>query len=617
MKNIILSITALFIYFAFAISANAQTIITSPLDSRPISIEYLSNLAKIAGDELISADKSSLDYFSAIDKNNYYGNSEKTRQDIYDLVSQNNNENTTVIINTSSYITKGLVGSRCGDHYLSYTQALDDLYKLTSENTKPTYYVNLSMPRTLPETRGNQIWPNNEKQLGLIYYYRIYNPDFSEAEAARLSRVTPSQFLLEWNYVQNKKSELGEDSLAPWEKDFLRDFNVNYRTKEPYVRYTAKYRAPFRTVTAIFYRLMKMQDAGLIDEIIISNDDFQLPDSITYLYNNTKADWIPVENGNPIKFSFARTYMTTGGYSVYKLLSFYKGSWNSYLATKGLNDNINFVFGLDEIPQLIYARDVSKRHNLNTSLIPISTANTETVAKFDVLSVNKLLSNDINFVKRGSHVTNKKFVLYLYDYGNTMNFLPEYAYDEMNKKYAQGNNIGLIEIYNSTVSVTGENLLFKQLYNNSLNAKNTELSLTNLSCYSAWNTNANAIGLGVAHAQVYGIMEEKNNDTEKFLQSHINMLSQHFLEDGIYTVKIKRQLSTEPFVPTGDDLVSSKKLYDLLEPDKLSEAFKNTTYTIKNTKYNIKDLTLSKCFFPWGRIFECYLDFDVKIEKAD
>ena len=86
----------------FALPVYADTIITAPIDGRPISDEYLGNLAQIGGDEFISVSKENLDFFSSYEPDNHLGKSDKVREELYSLVSKNNNDRTTVIINTSS-----------------------------------------------------------------------------------------------------------------------------------------------------------------------------------------------------------------------------------------------------------------------------------------------------------------------------------------------------------------------------------------------------------------------------------------------------------------------------------------------------------------------------------
>lgn len=619
-KNFIKIIAVILMTFAMKSYAFASTIITVPIDSRPISNEYLGNLARIAGDNLISSDKKNLDYFSAKEENNYFADSNKVREELEGLVKQNNNKDTTVIINTSSYITKGLVGSRCGINYVDYEEALNDLYRLISENTEPTYYINLSMPRTLPETRFNDIWRTdrtlNDSLKGLGYYYLKYNKDteLKDYIIKNLSIVNPSQFLLEWSYVENKKNEIGEENLSQWEKEFIEVFNSKYKSVEPYKSYLYYYKLPYQSVASIFGTLLKWQDKGLLDEIVISNDDYQLPNSVLYFYNNTEADWINTENGNPIKYSFARPYMTTNSNSIYKQLVNKRSPEEAENAMKGLGENVNFIFGTDEIPQLIYARDLSKRKNLTTDINTITSNTSNEIARFDVIGINELLKNDINFVNYSKNKTNKKFDLFMYDYNNISDSKVTSTLKNMNNSYNEKHNVGLIEIYSEKLLNTGENTLFKNLFENGYNHSENLLSIADLSSYSAWNTNANAIGLGVAHTQVYGIAEQSSkSNKENLMRAQINVLSQHILEDGIYTIQTKRQLSNEKFIPSESDIIKSEKLYNLISVDKMGKIFTNKKYYLDDELYNVNSWRLTDYNFPWGRTFECYLNIDADI----
>ena len=54
-----------FISLLFPLSVSAATVITSPVDSRPISTSYLENLVSINNDKLITIDNSYLDMFTA------------------------------------------------------------------------------------------------------------------------------------------------------------------------------------------------------------------------------------------------------------------------------------------------------------------------------------------------------------------------------------------------------------------------------------------------------------------------------------------------------------------------------------------------------------------------
>ena len=89
MKKFVFTI---FCSLVFATGVYANTIVTSPIDSRPISYDYLNNLSNIAGDNVVSVDKKNLDFFSTYEPDNRLGNSEKVREEMYELVEKNNNK---------------------------------------------------------------------------------------------------------------------------------------------------------------------------------------------------------------------------------------------------------------------------------------------------------------------------------------------------------------------------------------------------------------------------------------------------------------------------------------------------------------------------------------------
>ncbi len=588
--------------------AFAQTIITSPIDGRPISTDYLENLTHIADDTFLCVDKANLDFYSAIEQNNYKANSRNVRQEIREMVQANDSSDTTVILNTSSYFTNGLVSGRCGVNYKELQEGLDDLYALLTDHPMPTYYVNLVMPRTLPETRLNKIWRDNEKRYGLAFYYLKYHPDtpLKSDVYKNFRRVTPSQYLLEYGYVENKRAELGEQALTEWEAEFLKVFKQD-AVYEPYMSDIYRYKLPYRSVSEIFTKLIKWQDAGLIDEIVVSSDDFQLPDFILYLFRNAENE-ITADQGKPIKYSFARTYMSTGLLSLTRQLTLDRGEAVTQKALRGENDTVNFLFGVDEVPQLIYARDLAKRKNLSTdfSVHTNTTAKDKNnIAKFDVIGVNDLLQHDISFVSSAKTKTAKPMDFYLYNYNDTTQPKIDNTLSMMKQSWADGHAVSLVEIYSEAMLNTGDNALFKTLLSQQL--------VPSLASYSAWNTNANAIGLGVAHASVYGVATETTKDDAQFQTAQTKMLLQHLIEDGLYTIETKRALSNAHYIPPEHDIKNfsnDQTLYDALKPERVLDVFNQASEM---------EVSLKRYYFPWGRTFECYLDFDCtpKIEKTE
>lgn len=584
-------------------SVNADTIVNVPIDSRPISADYLSNLAEIGRDNYISVDKKNMDFFSSYEPDNHIGNSKEIRKELDSIVRENNNSHTTVIINTSTYITNGLVGSRCAVNYEDYKEALEDLYNLTSNNTNPRYYVNMPMPRSLPETRFNQIWVDNNKVDGLAWFYLKNNPNtenYSEIYK-NYAKVTPEQLLMEYGYVENKATELGGYRfLTQWEKDFINYFNFKYKNNDPYRKYVNDYKKTFENCADIFATLVKYREKGLIDEIVVSNDDLQLPNSITY-FNRMGADWIQKSEGSPIKYSFARTYSKISPSSIARTIKDKYGNSELNAANTGRGKFINIINGTDEVPQLIYARDYSKRKNISPKF-NLQTNNLNTnVADYDVKRAGEVTYSAISFASGGVGMyTEKPVDMYIYDYAKEGN--DDYIYSLINKSVEKNNYTALVELFGAG-SVNNGNYLFKKLLNADL--------LSRLSAYSAWNTNGNAIGLGIAQAQVFAVADNKSNSPVNTAEAQAKMLLQHFVEDGVYTCSAKRELSNKGYRPNVEDRTHSEMLYNMLDTDKYVNSLKNHTIRVKGNGYKIDELKINKTSFPWGRIFDILIESEV------
>ncbi|MGE4213941.1 MAG: DUF4127 family protein [Anaerotignaceae bacterium] len=615
-KNCTKIISALVASMAFSSTAMASTIITAPLDSRPISTKYLSNLTSLSSDSLIVAGEDDLDYFASDNSVNRFANSQKVRDHLLSLAKSNNNEDTTFIINTSSSLTGGLVGSRSGVNYTNIDDGLADLFNIMHRYSNPSYYVHLVMPRNLPETRGNEIWPDNTPVRGLGYYYLQNNPNCQLAQTIKehYSSVSPAQALMEWGYVEGKKTELGMDALAPWEQEYLEYFTQNYCSSEIYSNYTQKYILPFKATAEIFKSLIRWQKNGTVDEIIIGNDDSQLPSSVSYLYSNTdSSSWIPLEDGSPIKYSFARTYLKGSADSIYYYIDKAYGYGEKDLSLKGNSQKVNFLFGLDEIPQMIYARDLAKRQKLSANIDIVNYVNSLSVESYDVLNPNQLVKNGLNYLNAGQKKTEEKTDMYVFDYIGDVEEKTQSAVTKMTQSLKDGKSVGLIELYTYDIINTGTNQLFKRLMDN--NPKGEEISITQLSTFSAWNTNANAIGLGLAHAQVYSLAKESNPSGKAFVQAQIKMLGQHILEDGVYFGQVRNQLTREGYNPLNHTETNNKRLYTALSANLIMEKFMETKYDVNGKNYVVNECTLAQWGFPWNRLFDCYIDVEAKASK--
>ncbi len=639
-KNRVLFILLLLV---FGVQVNYQaseiepaTIITVPLDSRPVSVEYLQDLIYLGEDEFISSDKSNLDLFTEGTLGiNKFASSKSIRTNLKNMVSSHNKENATVIINTSSYITGGLVGSRCYNNYQGYRDALNDLRELTTAYKAPYYYVNATMPRTLPIDRNNKFWPNDTSVKGLAYFYlqdneEAENKTFIENQFAI---ETPMQLLMEWSYVQSKAKEHGFDNLTKWESDFLEYFNNTYISDQEYARYAYEYEMVYKNATEIIKSLMSMNKQGYIDELVISVDDFQLPRFIAYI-NKTSSDtsWIHHENGNPIKYSFARYYLEIDSNSVYSYHQSLGTKENFNKSLHALASDINYLYGTDEVPQVIYARDLVRRTKLTTFFMPINyeynlypALSRNNIGPYDSITTQELFDNTMNFVSRtydkNIRRTKRPFKLYVNQYlqgkvnlnkSNTDKLIKNMFYD-----YDHGSNIGLIELYSFEMLDHENNELFQSLSNRAYLASLglQEHSVMQLGCYSSWNTVSNAVGLGVAHAQVFGIMEELTTNEKQIAIRHSKILARHLLEDGVYAVKLKSKFSNTKYDVSSNSsmLVENTLLKELNDSNVLSN-FLNTDIRVGNESVRIKNYNLAKAGFPWLRAYECYIDIALEAQ---
>ncbi|MCC8014976.1 MAG: DUF4127 family protein [Eubacterium sp.] len=569
------------------------SVFTAPIDSRPVSTDYLERLSAVSGDSFVCVSDDSLDFFSGKTDLDHNGNSAAVREQIYKMAEENSSSDSTFIINMTSYLTGGLVGSRSGENYKDLNEAVESLEKLMTDFPEPNYYINISMPRTLPDTHFGEIWTDEKTYSGLGSFYLKANPDSGRAYeiASSYSRVTASQLLLEWSYVKNHKA-MGE--ISDWEEAFLKYFNKNFETKDPYKQYLSSYRAPYSAVSQVGAKLMKLYKQGLDFELIITEDDFQLPDFIIYLNDESLLS-------DELKYSYALNYMETYLYGEAKDTY---GVTELENALKGKGNHLNFIFGTDEAPQLIYARDLSKRTGLIPNLFLKNDATSSSVAKFDVKTSDELLSSAINFVSAGTRRTTEETDLFIFDYADAGSY--DLFINKMENAYNQGNSVALMELYTTAETTTGNNYLFKLLCDRS--RENYSFGFHSLCAYSAWNTTANAIGLGVAHAAVYSINKELNNSKD-FVKANLQMLITHGSEDGVYNCDIKRNLYG--YYPYWDEN-NKDKLASLFEEYTITDCFDNKTYETSDGELTVKTADVTDCYFPWLRTFECC--FDVALE---
>jgi hypothetical protein len=378
-------------------------------------------------------------------------------------------------------------------------------------------------------------------------------------------------------------------------------------SKDPYKTYLNNYIEPFNRSVDLMKGLMQLKADGLIDEIVISTDDLQLPNSVSYFYSKG-ADWVQKESGSAVKYSFARSFFNTGTTSVMKQIDAAEGKQERYRAMVGRGKDINVIYGTDEVPQLIYARDVARKKGMSANFNIIYNSVSKNVAAYDVSNVQKLANAACDFVQGYKNTTAGQTDLYIYSYGSGVSVKDTATRMKASKN--KGNDVALIELYDNKTLNSSNNELFKNL----VAGKN--MSISQLSAYSAWNTNGNAIGLGVAQAQVYAINNTVGKNPSTLAKAQTELLARHAIEDGVYTVQTKRLLSNAGYKPTSGEMTESAKLREVLNYKDVLEAFKGSEVTVSGKTYTVKNIELTSCGFPWARTFDCILDINAELKAA-
>ncbi|OOB77196.1 MAG: hypothetical protein ATN34_03315 [Epulopiscium sp. Nele67-Bin002] len=619
-----------FFLMAFYMPIFANTIITVPLDSRPISLEYLENLVTLGGDNFVCVEH--LDKYNSYEEPNYQpGDSEKIRQQLSELVNENNNKNTSVIINLTSAVYGGLIESRQCKDQATIDSAVENLEALMTYAPNPTYYLHMSMPRTLPDARAGDIWPDAQSLNGLGYYYL---QEFPNTEGIR-SAVPADEFLLEWGYVENKRLEMGDESLFSWENKFLQNFNTKYLASAAYKPYILNYQNLYAQASQLVKQMIDLVSTLRADELIISVDDYQLPVFVQALIQNNLAQPPVDEQGNIIKFSWARKYLESDQDSVYRYHASRLGEQSVQDAVEGMGDKVNYIFGTDEVPQMIYARDLAKRNEVTTSFLPVTTnhlgnSNINNTGYYDVLSTEELYIQRLNFVScknyDGSNhynivenIYSKPFQFYINKYMSSQseaNGLNDMISD-MFSSYNRGNNIGVIELYNDNVIMREDRILVNKLLSKSQldTIGLSDNNISQLATYSSWNTEGNAIGLGVAHAQVFGIvdmLELEYDEAVKRGKAQYEILLQHLIEDNLYTASVKSNIHIKDYEIFPKDMVNTKLLMQMPVLELLEQFMNhNSTISLAGHQLSYNDITIEALSFPWLRTFDLFVDINI------
>ena len=129
-----------------------------------------------------------------------------------------------------------------------------------------------------------------------------------------------------------------------------------------------------------------------------------------------------------------------------------------------------------------------------------------------------------------------------------------------------------------------------------------------MSVFCAWNTNANAIGIGLSMAQI-DVLADK---TEIHAQKSTENLIRHIIEDGIYFADVRQTLTKENYQPKEGENITSSLLIEKAGAKKIPPLFEGRIYD----GYKIENIEVTNMSFPWLRLFDCYVDVSSEAKEA-
>ena len=552
---------------------STHTIVNVPIDSRPISRSNFEYLVNASGFNYKEIDV-------GLDKNNKYyesGNYNKVIRKTKKMVSKTNNEDTTVIINTSSYLFGGLMNSRGINAYNNINQKISSLTSLLTEYSDVKYYVTFIIPRNIPEARVINVYNlyQNKPVSGLQCFYEMEN-GVSQKDCIK---TTFSMATMEWAYLKS----LQKHNTKAWNKipDYVKKFYDNFEKlytgnvalyKENGISAPELYENVFINADMYLNNLLSLKNNGYIDELIIGTDDFEIPD---YLTNGSDTSWVPKDSlGNIIKYGFA--------YDLYK-------------KTSEIENNDLYFFGADEINYLILAREVVriKEKKVNFDYDVLETM--YEIQKYDRNNSIDTIKNYINFINEYGEAKYKKTTL--------IKFI-----DSTNCY-----NKSFMESIKNEINDNSKNLFLLQVdsepfcKNVALSLNNNNKSIFEIPTISGWNTFGNALGIGLSRAVVYADLDEDLDDntiSSELKTRLINYIKTQLiavLEDSIYNSnKSVSNLNIEGNLVLNNNINS------------------NFTFNIGKYNYSINGVSF-KAFNPWNRYFEVHLtpnvdSIDISVE---
>ena len=568
------------------------TIINVPIDCRPAGTTEFGDLVEVAGYKYIEINRS-LDTYQGTDGSKYIKGTPSLEQSTLEQqVKENNNSNTTVIINLSTYFFGGIKAARDPANYTESTMQsnLQTLKNLISTYNKPTYYVSMSIPRTLPDLTIDGLSGGvsaNTKVAGLSG-----------------SNETFEQAFMDWQYLHYVAKYKGASWTPVKAKQWVTNFENTYKTQT--TAYLNVYDTVYKYINDSSIGLSKLaKDLGF--ELILNTESNALPDSIVdenidseYISNEVPKTfyWENDSTGKKVRYSGLKQCVDAG-------LKNYSG--------------LTVIHGVENVNDVILAREIARNSNARISYNYIEplTGNEWSTASgsalnfediYDEISETEILTERTNFINKDGGSGSLTIDLYVTNKAHTLSGGEE-------KKF--------IDTVTSTSSADATGILDLKNLGNSTEYYDTLISYDAIfknPVYVDLSAITNSTSKALATTAVYASLQKdfKNASTiNDELKSRLTKFSEiqlrNVLVDGVYYKKIKESgnytvnssdLKNRIIMSNGTTSSSSsnKNLINMMQ---------NTQMSIAGKSYKVNNISISNATNPLNRDYEVLLESNI------
>ena len=596
-----------------------KTIINVPIDSRPVSRINFGDLVGATEYEYIeiSDGLDNMGKNTDVEGKYAHGDHNKVWQELRKAIFSRDDENsdTIVLLNLSSYFFDGLIETRNWSAYDDMEGKISELETILSQYPNPKYYVIMPIPRIRPDFRTIE-YPDGTNQNTKIATPVGFEDTQNIIDTSENSNsISFEEAVMIWQYTRGLQN-CTDIEYSKMPKDLQTWCNTLYTE---YGEFLENYWSIFTKTYEYIQKINELQLQPNINfEYIICCDDYENPRKKNNIPTNEYMEKYLYDDQNKfIRYSGAEQILR----EIEKKNS----------DTDKQND-INAVLwsGLDEIDHVILARELIKNNNTKMEiefLDPVTKKELKDISEiwgyrggYERENIGDSLTNRYNYINELCAGNNQeKIKLYIaIESANPMS-------EEEAKKAKQNVYDALKESKGQfTVGIVSNEM--NKNYFNELCLGKEENGIFSFPSFTSWGTHDNSYGIAIANTTVHALLQKqiREEGMTKTLRERLKYYNKvklrNILEDAVYNNIIKPQVDyNEQAIK---DLLSSGlyKGYSLSKAIVYSNAdpasginllkeYENNNMQIGNVQYVLEKPTINATN-PWYRQYEVRVEIE-------